>query len=222
MRLPRLSDLPPVARRLVLYVGGFSVAAGLGFAPFIGSVKVKGYHSLLELFPWQLQGVLIPLSSFLMGLIAVGVQFEAGERVAAPRIRRRFRAGLGAMCLGFFLFTILYFEFVRLPSFGGTSVAVIVSDSRNPGCGCPPGTGDEACIQSLSLATEAIESCWGGPSLRHREIWLGVTYLLLTGGFASLIGLLVLRLGQQERRRSGRAGRSHRSPTPPSAAGALH
>ncbi|HVR07519.1 MAG TPA: hypothetical protein VMW75_05680 [Thermoanaerobaculia bacterium] len=222
MRLPRLSDLPPVARRFVLYGGGFSVAVGIGFAPFLGNVKVKGYHSMLELFPWQLQHVLIPLSAFLMGLVAVGVQFEAGERVAASRIRRRFRAGLGAMCLGFFLFTILYFEFVRLPSFGGTTVAVIVADSRNPGCRCPPGTGDEACIQSLSLAPEAIESCWDGPSLRRREIELGVTYLLLTGGFASLIGLLVLRLGQQDRRRSGRAGRGSRSPTPPPAASALH
>jgi hypothetical protein len=222
MRLPRLSDLPPEVRRFVIYVGGFSVVVGVGLAPFLGKVKVKGFAPLLELFPFQLrEGVLIPLSTFLMGLIAAGVQFNAGERVAARRIRRQFHAGLGAMCLGLFLFTGLYFEFVRFPSFGGHSVAVIVSDHRNPapGCGCPQGSEDEACIQFLSLEPEAIKSCWGGPSLRHRELVLSLSYLFLTGGFATLIGLLVLRLGQQERRKSERAGRS---PKPPAAARALH
>jgi hypothetical protein len=220
MRLPRLSDLPPEVRRFVIYVGGFSVVVGVGLAPFLGKVKVKGFAPLLELFPLQLRSVLIPLSTFLMSLIAAGVQFNAGERVAARRIRRLFRGGLVAMVLGLLLFTALYFEFVRFPSFGGAGfVAVIVSASRNPGCGCPQGIGDEACIQLLSVAPEAIASCWGGPSLRHRELELGVAYLCLTGGFACLVGLLVLRLGQQERRKSERAGRS---PKPPAAARALH
>jgi len=212
------SYLPPVARRLVLYVCGFGVAAGVGMAPFLGKVKVPGFEAMLQLFPWQLQDVLIPLSSFLMGLVAAGVQFYAGEKVAKPRIRLLFRAGLSAMVLGFLLFIVLYFEFVRFPSFGNTrSVAVIVSDTRFPSpdpCGCKPATPDEACIQELSLAPEAIDSCWGGPSLRRRKLLLAMSYLCLMGGFAALIGLLVLQVPGQEKQQRGAppAGRTRKRP----------
>ncbi len=206
-------------RPFVRYSLGLLVAVPVALGPFLGKEKVPGFAALLELFPFQLRGVLIPLSTFLMGLIAVGVQYGAAGKIAAGGNPWLFRAGMAAVCLGLAFFTALYLEFVRLPSFGSAgSVAVIVADSRNPGCGCPPAIGDEACIQRLSLATEAIESCWDGRSLRQRQLALALTYLFLTGGLASLIGLLVLRL-RQSRRRAPR--RPRRSPRPP-ATTALH
>jgi hypothetical protein len=91
--------------------------------------------------------------------------------------------------------------------FGTTAAA-----SRLPGCGCvgpESKTNDRACIKQLSLGEDALASCWGGASLQRRE--LSLTYLLLIGGFAWLVGLLRRR---QRRTAAGavRAGRGLGAP----------
>ena len=185
----------PVARRFVRYLLSFGVSVGIGLAPFLGKVKVPGFEALLELFPRQLQGTLIPLSAFLMGLVALGIQFLHSEKVAATRIRKYFRMGFVALVLGFFLFVVLYRLFViRVPVAGGAShAAVTVTPDRLPGCGCDPKLSDHECARSLSLHPVALASCWGGGSLAAVELSLMISYLLLTSGFGVLIGLLILK-----------------------------
>jgi hypothetical protein len=196
---PRTSLGAPtdLARRYVSYVRGFGVSIAIGLAPFLGKVRLPGFSALLEAVPFQLQDVLIPLSAFLMGLIAVAVQFYAGEKVEPARLRALFAAGLAALAAGLVLFVAFSLSFVERQEFGGRSVGVIVTPSRLTGCGCPKEIDDKACIQELSLQKAALDSCWGGPAQHRRELALSLTYLFLTGGFASMIGLLLLQEGSR-------------------------
>ncbi|HEY6320196.1 MAG TPA: hypothetical protein VJA16_01420 [Thermoanaerobaculia bacterium] len=192
---------PTLLKPFVRYVRSFGVTAAIGMAPFLGKVKVPGFTALLEVVPFQLRDVLIPLSAFLMGLIAVALEFYAGEEIAPGRVRSLFGGGLAALVLGLVLFTALSSSFVERQQFGSQNVGVLVTDARlpAPGCACPPEINDKACIKRLSLKEEALDSCWGGPAFQRRKLSLQLTYLFLTGGFASLIALLLIQ--QQGRRR---------------------
>lgn len=196
----------PLSRRFVRYVLSFGVSVGVGMAPFLGKVKVPGFEALLELFPRQLQGVLIPLSAFLMGLVALAIQFYHGEIIAAGRLRKYFRMGFIAMLTGLFLFLVLYKLFViRVPLAGGESyAAVVVTPTRLETCGCLPRLTDHDCVRTLSFDPAGLATCWGGEALEVRELSLMIPYLLLTSGFGALIGLLILK---EDRRGSVRPAR---------------
>ena len=205
-RSPKTPPLPtPVSRRLVRYVVGFGIGVGLGMAPFLG--RVPGMGSLLELFPEEMRRTLIPSSIFLMGLITVAVQFYSAESISRAALRRRFSIALIALLSGFFLFLGLYAGFVETSG----KVPVVLGTSRLPGCGCNAARlSDSECVANLSYDPRAIDSCWG--NRRLVRLFLGISYLLLTGGFAALIGLLLL---QEDRRRAKRKRRPSATETAP-------
>jgi len=191
--------------RFVRYVSGFMVGVGVGLAPFLGKVRVRGFTALLEIMPFQLQALLIPLSAFLMGLLAVAVQFYAGEKWKPEVLRQRFRFVFISILAGFVVLVIIYPFFVkRVRLFTGEDVAVVVTSERLSTCKCPADSPDQLCIQLLSLDTDALATCWGGPSLVWRELALEIPYLILTSGVGALIGLLLLQeeIKKQRRRRS--------------------
>jgi hypothetical protein len=202
----------PLARRFVRYALSFGVSVGVGMAPFLGKIKIPGFEALLELFPAQLQGVLIPLSAFLMGLVALAIQFYHSERIATGNLRKYFKLGFAAMLAGFFLFVILYKLFViRVPFAGGERVAaVVVTPTRLSMCGCDPRLTNYDCIRTLSFDPAAQATCWGGEALEIRELSLMIPYLLLTSGFGALIGLLILKEDNQRFQR--RVRRRDRKP----------
>lgn len=196
---------PPtaLARRFVRYVVGFGVGVAVGMAPFLGVLEVPGFQALVSLYPRELRATLIPLSAFLMGLVAVAVQFYAGSSISRRALGRRFRRGLAVLLIGFLLMIVLYTLFVvRVELDGGESaVAVTVGWTRLPSCGCTAES-DVDCVGELSLSSRAIESCWGGRQLRVVRLILILSYLLVTGGFGALVGLLLL---SEEKRRLARS-----------------
>jgi hypothetical protein len=197
----------PLARRLVRYVVGFGIGVGLGMAPFLG--KVPGMEALLQLFPANMHEMLLPLSVFLMGLVAVAVQFYSSESISRQALRRRFSIGLSCLLAGLALFLILYSTFVerfpyRQPNGEVQSTPVILGFSRTAGCRCEPRIVDAKCLEQLTLQPGAIESCWGSRPVRLVRLSFSFSYLLLTGGFAALIGLLLL---QEQSRQRGAAKR---------------
>lgn len=199
----------PVPRRFVRYILGFGVSVGVGLAPFLGKIKVPGFSALLEVLPVQLQSVLVPFSAFLMGLVALAVQFYYREKVSARTIRRYFRAGFVAIVLGFFMFVVLYRLFViRVPIDEGRShTAFVVSATRLAGCRCEDSDTDLECVKAVTFDPAALATCWGGASLELRELSLMVSYLLLTSGFGALIGLLIVQEEVQRLRRVARHAR---------------
>jgi hypothetical protein len=194
----RLAPPTPLAQRYVRYVVGFGVAVGVGLAPFLG--KVPGLDVLARLFPPDLKSTLIPFSAFLMGLIAVAIQYYSAESISRPVLKRRFTFSLVALVVGLFLLLTLYsFLVVQFPIEGGSSsVPVIVATSRTPECECKT-SNDLECLMEVTISPRAVEHCWGSRPLKLSRLALSFSYLLVTGGFGALIGLLLL---QEESRRT--------------------
>lgn len=194
----------PLARRYVRYLLGFTVGIAVGLAPFLGVVDVPLFAPLLSMFPDSLRLTAVPLSSFLMGLVAVGVQFAGGERIARRRLRRWFVATFAAILVGLVVLPVLYSEVVVVvpdvaTSNGGTiDVPVVVGagdrpSPQLPGCDCDPTLQDEECLKGIGLAN--ADKCWGRRQVARSRLALTFSYLFLTGSFGALIGLLLLQEG---------------------------
>jgi hypothetical protein len=207
-----------LARRYVRYVIGFGVAVGVGLAPFLG--KIAGLDTLLSLFPESLRSSLIPFSSFLMGLIAVVIQFYSGEAIPRALLRKRFRASLIALLVGLLALITLYGQLiVPYPILGGEKTEpIVISFSRTSACRCQSSDSDVHCLQKITPKETKIEDCWGSGPLRLSRLLLRLSYLLVTGGFGGLIGLLLLQEDakkKQKRRPRKVAAPKTPDPTPP-------
>jgi hypothetical protein len=184
------NTLTDLSKRYIRYVLGFGVTTAVGLAPFLGRVGVPGFSSLLGLVPYQLQDDVVPLAAFLMGLVAVALEYYAGEEITSGRIRLLFPAGLAALLVGVVLFTFFSEAFVAKAQSGSLKVAVIVAAARRSECKCDKAISDEKCIQEVTLA--GLASCWDAAALLPRKLALSFTYLFLTGGFGALIALLII------------------------------
>jgi hypothetical protein len=215
---PRLPT--PLVRRFVSYVAGFGIAVGLGLSPFLG--KISGVDALLEVFPRSLWTTLIPFSVFLMGILAIAVQFYSGEVIHRATIRRRFRWGVGGLLAGFALLIVFHDLLVVTVSFEGGKKTdpFLIGFTKTEGCGCAPTLSNAECIKHLSFDAAQIEACWN--TGLSRPI-LQFSYLLLTGGFASLVGLLLLQMEARRQEKAASAKKRNRKsarkkrPTPPAA-----
>ncbi len=183
------SALPTVfATRLVAYVVGFGVAVGVGMAPFLGARPIQGFEPLLSLFPEDSKILLKSVSAFLMGVVAVVAQFHSGETISRRSLRRRFTVLSSALVLG--LIALVLFHILYVVPIEGTKESVIVGWSRLPGCECEPTVTNSECVLGLALD---LGACWSEGSIQGVKIGFYLTYLLATGGFGALIGLLALQ-----------------------------
>ena len=198
----------PLARQYVRYVLGFTVGVAVGLAPFLGVLDVPLFAPLLSMFPHKLRPTAVPLSSFLMGVVAVGVQFAAGETVSRRWLRRTFARTFVAILAGVVVLTVLYAAVVRtVPTERATGdgkvyVPLVVGLSRPlpapADCLCEPTLSDARCIEVIGF--DHVEACWGR-QVKRAESSLTLAYLFLTGAFGALIGLLLLQEGAKRKRR---------------------
>jgi hypothetical protein len=203
-----LSYLPPFARQLVKYILGFGVGFALGLARFLGAFGIPGFVPLLALFPIESRVPLIPVSAFLMGLVAVGVQFYSDDAIDRRSLRKPFVVVSGVLVAGLVALLLLYNFVVPI---GTSKERVIVGWSRlpSPGCECKTSDSDSKCVAGLA---QELGTCWTESSIRWVRNGYYLTYLLVTGGFVALVGLLAL---QQKAKREERAveRRAQRSKT---------
>ena len=190
----------PLARRFVRSVLGFGVGIGLGLAPFLG--KVVGVDALLRLYPQEMQASLITLSSFLMGIVAAAIQYYAGEGIGRTTLRRWFRRSLIGLLGALLLLIVLYELFVERVSTRNTPLVIALS--RTETCDCPAKLGDAACIEQITVDPAALDSCWGSRPRKMSRLLLRLSYLLVTGGFGVLVGLLLIQEEGTRRRRPRR------------------
>jgi hypothetical protein len=184
----------PLARQLVRYVVGFGVAVAIGMAPFLGELDLPLFTPLLHLIPRSIRDTLVPLSAALMGLVAVVVQWLGEERLTRVWLRKMFGRTLVIASLSFLLLLVLHnFVVVRvpIPSIGSTETFLVgFTRPDTPGC---TGFSNAECIKRLSMDEKRIASYWGDSQISLAALCLKLSYLLFTGSFGALVGLLVLR-----------------------------
>lgn len=192
----------PLARRFVRMVLGFGVGIGLGLAPFLGSIDIPGFSALLSLFPATLKSVLIPLSALLMGTIAAGIQFYAGNRIKPAKLENLAKRTLVFIGVALFCLLFAYFLLIERVHFNeNVAGSFVIGFERTAVCGCDDAMSDAQCIMEISANPNSIETCWGRKQIRLSEFLLSCIYLSTTGAFAFLGGLLLLRDPQESRSR---------------------
>lgn len=195
-KVPAPSAPTPPAKRFVRYVLGFGVWVAIGLAPFLGMVNIPLFSALLDLYPEGIRSWLLPLSGFLMGTIALVVDFVAGERFPRVAQRRWFRGSILILLGSLALLLMIYPFFVTRVTYGEKTLSFVtgpVVPSPAPAVcrGCA-GKSPALCIAEISVRLENIEACFGR-QVQLCSVLLALLYLLLTGSFASAVGVLTLR-----------------------------
>jgi hypothetical protein len=190
---PSIAPPTPVAKLFVKYVLGFGVGVAAGLAVYLGKLNVPLFAPLLQMIPDKLQPVLIPLSSALMGTIAVVIQFYSQQKVTQKLIKPLFaRYAIGFVVALLAFMTVQSMVAVRIETVADQSETFLVGFSRPLAPPCPAGVSDEECIKRLTFNTGNIASFWGKGSIVTAQLALQLTYLATTGIFGALIGLVIL------------------------------
>jgi hypothetical protein len=193
---------PPIARRWVSLMLGLGVAVAVGLAPFLGRVGVPGFVSLLSVYPESIQTLAIAISSIVMGIVATSVQFYGASRFKAADLRRWFfRTTVSLLALVFGLLFVHSATIARVSYDGGETASFVIGFAdRRPSCeeDCPSSSvSDEECIKRIGLVNSAIASCWGSRAVRMGELTLVIFYVMVTGLFGAIVGLLTLQMNQR-------------------------
>jgi hypothetical protein len=205
----RIAPPTPLARQYVRLVVGFSVGVGLGMAPFLGALKVPGFKDLLSLYPDDLRDPLVATGAFLMGVVAVVIQFYAGEQVSRNDVRRLFRRTLIVVGVALVLLVVLWVQYVLLVPTTGEPASFIVAGDRLPTCPCDAAISKIECVQRLGARPGGVSRCWSDEAAKWVSLALFASYFLLTGGFGALIGLLMLQKAAKQQE-AGRAAKRRR------------
>lgn len=213
---PPITPPTPLARQYVRLVVGFSAGMALGLAPFLGTFPIPGFRALLTLYPNESRLDLVTMGAFLMAVVAVVVQFYAGERLSADNLRRWFRRTTLVIGVALIALTVLVNEWVVRIGTAESTTSFVIAGERLPydgspgdeviGCPCPTKMPDRICLLRLGAGDEGIPLCWDDKPRRRVNLALFASYFLLTGGFGTMIGLLILQRAaqQQEQRDRGR------------------
>lgn len=184
------------ARRWVNLVLGFMVGTAVGLAPFLGTAPVSLFRPLLGLFPESMRDTLITVTSFLMGLAAVAVQFYAEGPVRVRTRRRLFKTLLLTTLVVFAALVATYSMAVvriRLPD--ETSIPFVVGLSGTPtGAKCAKacqGLEPYDCITSVLVADEVVVSACYGSEARLASVVLQFLYVASMVSFAAIVGVMV-------------------------------
>lgn len=211
---------PPtkLAQQFVRYFGGFALGVGLALFPAL---------PLSVLFPNDLRPMLVAISAFVLGVIALAVQFASSERLSRRFLGRLFVVALAAVAAGLVLLVPMYLTRVvalDVPAAKQPTQRFVVGSQRldPPACPCPTGQSDKDCLKEY-ISTERISQCWGKSDLVYSQLWLLSGFVFVTTGFGAMIGALLLqgiaiRREQRERRaRSGQRKPGRRRSPPPAA-----
>ncbi len=222
VQTPSIEPPSPFASRYARRILGFGVWFVLGLAPFLGKVRVPGFSQLLEMYPADLSGWLIPVSGLLMGMMAVTVEFAASRFIGQPTLTRWFIGTVALFAVLLITLTALYpflvtrVEFTLAPASDGqppgrTTVAFVTGaltvPQHPPGsdCKCPEGQPADQCIAEVSLNPVNVRRCFGAQRVAIATLAFALLYLSLTGSFAAAVGLLMLSQ-RRARSSSGTAG----------------
>jgi hypothetical protein len=94
---------------------------------------------------------------------------------------------------------------VSIPIEDSKKISFLVGFARSANC-CPVEVSNEECIvEYVGAAPNKITSCWGDKQIQLAKLSLMFLYLLFTGAFGWLVGLIVLRETQFLEKKPGQA-----------------
>jgi hypothetical protein len=196
---PQMPPPPAPVARWVRYLLAFGISVAVGLAPLLGRLRVPLFSPLLDLIPDDLGHTLIPVTSALMGLAAVLVQWYSGEDLDRATRRKALMRSIGIAFVGvvtFYALTIFVVKHVDYGAAGnrkeGTFVVGFVRPYRQP---CEAGVSDEMCIEYQSFNQAKIKAFWGDTNINLAELALSAAYLTFMLGFASAVGVVMHRRG---------------------------
>lgn len=203
MKASDLPQPPALAARWLRALVALAVTVPLGLAPLLGKLDIPGFTTLLTLYPDELRNTALALATFAMALVAVGVQFFAGDKTNQRKLRRAFlvlTAGLFAL-----LVTLAYqhVQHVVTVPVGreGHTLTYVVGAQRLPTCKCQPTEGDSRCLHRIGLDPSYHASCWAQADMRRQSFQLLMLYVALMTGIGALVGLLLMKRPTATRRR---------------------
>ena len=196
----------PLARELLRYVRWFGIGVALGLAPFLGALPIPGFSPLLDIYPLQMRGWLLPLSGILMGGVAVRIDFLSLRLPSRAALRRGFLWSLGIWLAALVALILLYPYLVARVAIGdGTRFAAVVTGTdtvphRPPGslCKCPESQSAERCVGDIGLEESRVRECFGSRRVTRGNQAMAVLYFLVTGSFVAAIGFHLLSRRKEE------------------------
>lgn len=192
----------PLARQFVRYVAGFGVGVAAGLSVYLGKVRVPGFAPLLDLIPGSIQDTMIPLSSAVMGIVAVVIQWYGGDRLTTRWLRRAFGWTILFLAVMFVLLVVVHvFTVVTIPIRGGQEsvsfqVGFAARPQRPP---CEAGVSDAECIERLTFDSAKIASFWGDRQINLATLSMIGSYVGFTSSFGLLAGIALLRARLKEK-----------------------
>lgn len=191
----KLRPLTPAGSKFLRYILSFVVTFGVGLAP-IWSGKVPGFHGVLDVYPKDLQDS-IPFVSLGMSVVAVAVQFFAGDFMSRRRLKITFSVVV-VVFMVLMLATYVAYKVVvvriQVPA-SHENVAYVVGATPLPTCDCAKrGLEIRRCIGfAISVNPDEVAACFSREEIAARSILLSVLYILLMLSLAVLIALLMLK-----------------------------
>jgi hypothetical protein len=182
MPAPKLVRLPSAAQRWLRLILALTVSVAIGLAPLLG------------LLPTDLQPRIIPITSALMGLVAVGVQWYSQDALSNRARRLAFKRTLiiaVAVLTGFYIVStpvVKPFVYGEPSDLRTDYILVAFCQPNKPPCG---GMSKEECLQVLTSNRVRIATFYGSQNLEVAQLALVLPYLVFMTSFAVAVGLVV-------------------------------
>lgn len=195
MTRSRLAPLTPLGSKYLRYLLSFMVTLSIGLLPLWGGKL--GFTAILDVFPRDLQSVVIPWASLLISITAVGVQFFGGDASHAHWLKSAFAGTFVLLVLlVFVLFAAYQRTVVRVEVPGAHSkIAYVVGEKMLGTCPCVKENRPmQTCIGSLiSVNPDEVSACYSPEEISNGNTILSLLYMGVMFSLGLLIGLLVLK-----------------------------
>ena len=192
--LESVQSTPLISRWMRCFLA-LIVGSAIGLAPYLGECEIPIFDSLLKLFPKSVidDGLLI-LSAVFIGLVGVTVQFYDYKKIESKWLKNPLKWVLLFAGLSFIPLVVVHsLIVVEVPYLGGTKSETFLVGFNKPGkIPCAPDMSKTVCVKEITLDQAAINEYWGDAQMLAAKLALFFVYLVFTGSFGLVVGLLLL------------------------------
>ncbi len=158
------------------------VIGTLELVPYLGLTQYQPFVQLWGMYPESVREFAI-WGSVVASVVTCVTAKQAGGKLEVARIGQRLAAAVALISL--VLLVALTFG---LSERVDDDLRIAKSWSRQPNCPCCEQMSDADCLARITVASEAVERCWGDRQLAVVQTSFTVGYLLLAGALGYWFG----------------------------------